>query len=60
MVLTFRLPVGVIQFANALVAGGDWKLAMTPENIRPLFENARECCACVEELGKLKEMVVAP
>jgi len=46
----------------ARVAGGDWKLAMTPENIRPLLENAREVharlCDCVEELGKLGEMVV--
>ncbi|KIM35749.1 hypothetical protein M413DRAFT_325892 [Hebeloma cylindrosporum] len=45
----------------AVAAGGDWKLAMTPENIRPLLENAREVharlCDCVEELGRLKEMV---
>jgi hypothetical protein len=51
----------VSRIATAGVAGGDWKLAMTPENIRPL-ENAREVHArlrdCVEELGRLKEMVV--
>jgi hypothetical protein len=35
---------------------------MTPENIRPLLENAREVqvrlCDCVEELGRLREVVV--
>ena len=35
---------------------------MTPENIRPLLENSSEVhaksCACVEGLGKPKEMVV--
>jgi hypothetical protein len=52
----------VSGIATAGVVGGDWKLAMTPENIRPLLENAREVharlCDCVEELGRLKEMVV--
>ena len=37
---------------------GDWKLAMTPENIA-LLENAREVhaplCHCVKELGGLRE-----
>ena len=36
---------------------------MTPENIRPLLENVREVharlCDCVEERGRLREMVVA-
>ena len=49
-------------FVAAAAMAGDWKLAMTPENIRPLLENAREVlarlCDCVEELGRLKEMVV--
>jgi hypothetical protein len=36
----------VSGIATAGVAGGDWKLAMTPEN------------DCVDELGKLGEMVV--
>jgi len=35
---------------------------MTPENIRPLLENAREVharlCDYVEDLGRLREVVV--
>ena len=54
-------PVSGVATAGAV--GADWKLAMTPENIRPLLENAREVharlCDCVEELGRLKEMVVS-
>jgi len=53
-------PVSGIDRAG--VPGRDWKLAMTPENIKPLLENARAVRArlwdCVEELGRLKEMVV--
>jgi len=37
---------------------------MTPENIKPLLENARALRArlwdCVEELGRLKKMMVIP
>ena len=42
--------------ATAGVAGGDWKLAMTPENIRPLLGNAvhARLCACVEELVEVE------
>ena len=36
---------------------------MTPENIRPLLENTREVHLhlgdCVEELGRLREMVMS-
>ena len=52
----------VSGIATAGVAEGDWKLAMTPENVRPLLENAREVharlCDYVEELEGLREMVV--
>jgi len=48
----------VSGIATAGVAEGDWKLAMTPENIKPLLENAREVHARLcEDLGRLKEMV---
>ena len=50
------------EIATAVALAGDWKLAMMPDNIRPLLENAREVharlCDCVEALGRLRQMVV--
>lgn len=47
---------------SGIATAVDWKLAMTPENIRLLEEDAREVysqlCECVDNLGRLKEAVV--
>ena len=43
---------------SGITTAADWKLAMTPENIKPLLENARGPFAVVEELGRLRETVV--
>ena len=59
--LVIYSPEAVSRIATAAAAVGDWKLAMTPENIRPLLENEMEArvwlCDFVEELWRLREMV---
>ena len=49
--------------ASSITSVAGWRLAMTPENIRPLLENTREVYLhlgdCVEELGRLREMVMS-
>ncbi|KAA1478798.1 hypothetical protein DENSPDRAFT_934411 [Dentipellis sp. KUC8613] len=53
-------PSLIAGYSEGLLHQNDPKLAMTPENIRPLLENAREVQArCVDCIGELRLLLAA-